>query len=124
MITRTLKPIVFDEDKYFKNLNNWVLVENDFGGLEYDNDEGSCYYEFEMVWEVNGQPISTWVEIAHRWVEDVDEGDYWTPPSCEIVHEDIEVYVTQIWNDGDEYDVDEINDLCNRLGFLIHDMLF
>lgn len=119
------KPIVFDKSTFFKNLNNWVLVENDFNGLEYSNDEGSCYYEFQMLWSVNGEEISTWVEVTHRWVEDVDEGDYWTPPSSEIIHEDIEVYVTQIWDgESNEYDLEEYNDLCNRLSFLIHDMLF
>ena len=127
------KLIVFDKGTYFKNLNNWTLVRNDFDGLDYTNDgddgANSDYYEFEMVWRVNGELVYTWVEIVHTWVEHSDEGDYYTPPSYEIVHEDIDVYVIQIWDrDDSEYDLgvdaNAKHDLCNRLSHLIHDMLF
>jgi hypothetical protein len=120
------KSIVFDEVTFIKNLNNWVMVTEDgWNELEWEG-EGSQYFEFELEWKVNNQIIITCLEVEHRWIEDKCEGDYWTPPSCEIRDEEVDVYVTSMYNcdTGVEYDIDSdfvYQDICERLGYHIQD---
>lgn len=116
-----------DSHKHFLNIVNWKLVHCDFDRLEYDNDDCSSYYEFDMEWMVNGKIVTTHIEVAHSWVEGGDEGDYWTPPSFEVVHEDIDIYVISIWDeDGNEYDLNnrEIHKLAGDLEQDIDRLLF
>jgi hypothetical protein len=116
----TPKPIIFDRDTYFKNLNNWVYLDDDWAGFNYEG-EGTDYYEFNVDYMVGGDEISVWVEVCHTWNECRDEGDHWTPPSCDIYNENHEVYVSQIYRNGDDMDLVGFSDVVNRLEFFISD---
>jgi hypothetical protein len=121
MIKQTMpKPIVFDKDTYIKNLHNWVHVDDDWRGLDYDGD-GTMYYEFSVDYMVGDDEVSVWVEVTHVWEEYNDFGDYWTPPSCDIHSEHTETYVTQVCINAIEVELG--NDLTNRLEYLINDTI-
>ena len=104
-----LKPIVLDKYNFLQDIKNWSLLESEFSGLEYEDEECSTTYEFESFWKVGDDEYQVWSEVYHRWVEDYDPGDYYTVPYYEIVHEDLDVYVVQICNEeGDVIDTDSI----------------
>jgi hypothetical protein len=124
---KSLKPLIMDKQNFFQDINNWVLEEHEFGGLEYEGDECSTTYDFESFWRVGDETYHVWVEVYHRWVEHYDAGDYWTPPEYEIVHEDIEVYVNQICTEDGElidFDTREMKKLVNSLEGKLNSLLF
>jgi len=121
------KPIVIDKETFFHDINNWVMEDHEFGGLEYEDEECSTTYDFESFWKVGDEMYQVWVEVYHRWVEHYDAGDYWTPPEYEIVHEDIDIYINQICTeDGDIVDLhyDEMDKLRIELEDKIEGLLF
>ena len=122
MIKRVMsKLIVFDKEKYFKNLNNWDLVDDtEWCGLDYEG-EGSRYYDFSLFYKVGDIEVDVWVEVHHTWSEEHCVGDYDTPPSSEICNEHTEIYISQIHRDGVDVDMDTITDLVYRLEFYILD---
>jgi len=122
----TLKPIVFDNNEHLFNLNNWVLLtDGEWSELDYNGD-GEKYYSFELEWCVNEQTIVTDVEVLHDWVERVYEGDIDTPQVCRIIHNEVEIYITSIYNTetGETYNIDyifKVEDLAMRLALYIKD---
>jgi hypothetical protein len=124
-----IKPIILDTEKHILNLNNWSLTtKDDWGELEYIGEE-SQHIDVELEWDVNGQTITTDITLHHTWTEDRCEGDYWTPPSCDVIDESVDVYIISIYNcDTDvEYDVDKdfiYQDLYERLGYYIQDKYY
>jgi hypothetical protein len=117
-----LKPIVIDDEKHLLNLNNWVLLSEDWCDLDYDNK----YYNFELEWGVNGQTIITEIELYHNFTIRHCEGDHFTPPSTDIVSDDVEIYILKVSNydTGFEYDNVTIMDLILRLEYFIGDEYF
>jgi len=124
-----LKPIIIDREKNLMDLNNWELITEDWGHLDYDTD-GSCVYEdIELEWVVGDETIITYIEIVHSYHECRDDGDYWTPPSVEIYDEEVDVYVTSMYSGdtGEEFNIDDkfiYRSLGERLGFYIQDTYY
>jgi hypothetical protein len=121
MIKHTTKPIIFDKDKFFKDLNHWTLIDDSsWAGLDYGND-GTSYYDFLLIYLVGDNEVNVWVEVVHTWKEDYDPGDYDRPPMTEIYREEVNVSVINIYRNDEPIDLSLIIDLVNRLEFYIKD---
>lgn len=121
------KPLVLDKQSFILNPDNWILEDHEFSGLDYDDDEGYKTYNFNTFWRVGDESYTLDVEIYHRWVESYDSGDYYTPPSYEIVHEDIDIDINEMYaEDGDVLDVNtsEIKQLRFVLEKKLNGLLF
>jgi hypothetical protein len=126
MIKKTIKPIVLDKSKHLIDLNNWSFKETSFHSLEYEGDDNYDLYSDEWVtYYVEGfGDIDVMFEVEHSWVSEYDSGDWDTPPSLDIVHEDIDVYVLDLGCEKD-LNLEErvMDDLMYRLSYLIKDTI-
>jgi hypothetical protein len=120
-----LKPIVIDKERHLLDINNWTLLSEDWCDLDYTKK----YYNFELEWEVNGQTIITEIELIHNFKIQHCGGDYWTPPSTDIVSDEVEVYAPKMSNYDTGFEYDTYNDrtivdLLFRLEHFIEDEYF
>jgi hypothetical protein len=123
---QTLKPLVFDKENHIKNFWNWSLEDNTFKEFEYyGDDEDSQLLEEEAHFNIKGLgDVYVYYEIFHEWHIECDSGDYYTPPSITLVHEDIEVEVLDIHFDFDvTLPTNILDDIKNRLGYLLDDLI-
>lgn len=120
---QTLKPLVFDKVKHVSNLWNWDFRSNTFEEFEYDDgfDDGQQLYNEEVEYHINGLGnVTAYYSIIHSWFISFNAGDCDTPPSSEIVHEDVELCVEDIYFDFDiELSNREDDDICDRLSHLV-----
>jgi hypothetical protein len=127
MIKKNLKPIIIDKSKHLIDLNNWVYKESSFNYLDYDYE--SEYHLYEDEWAtfyIEGiGDIDVMFEVEHSWNSLCDEGDYDTPPSYEIVSEEVDVYILSLEPHEGEINLEEnvLDDLMYRLSYYIHDNL-
>jgi len=120
-----LKPIVIDKERHLLDINNWILLSEDWCDLDYTKK----FYHFELEWDVNEQTIITEIELYHDYTKKECSGSIWAPPSTDIVSDDVEVYILKITNydTGVDYNINynrKMMDLGERLELYIEDEYF
>ena len=92
------------------NLNSAEITDGDFlKSQEFENqiaeESGSFTLEDQMInFNCQGLDICIIYDLDVSGDYEEDNGDYWTPPSCEVYLSDVNVSITQITID--EYDVE------------------
>jgi hypothetical protein len=120
---QTLNPVIFDKVKHMSNLWNWDFDSNTFDMFEYHGDDGDFDQTYDEVVEYTikglGKAIVPY-EIYHTWTVQCDGGDWYNPPTYDIVCEETDIYVGDIDFDFDINISDrELDDIKNRLEHLI-----
>ena len=93
------------------NPKNLFLVDgdfvksNDFADAIYEND-GSYSNDFQyMTFKCGDIKIDVNYEISVSGSVCEDSGDYWTPPSCDVDIDDVDIYVTDVYINEDEVEL-------------------
>jgi len=93
------------------NPQNLVLVDGDFvksndlADLIYENDgsySNDCQY---MTFKFGDITIDVNYEMSVSGSINEDSGDYWTPPSCDIDIDDVDIYITDVLINEDEVEL-------------------
>jgi len=93
------------------NPQNLVLVDgdfvksNDFADAIYESDgsySNDCQY---MTFKCGDITIDVNYEISVSGSVCEDSGDYWTPPSCDVDIDDVDIYVTDVYINEDEVEL-------------------
>ena len=93
------------------NPKNSKLIDGDFvksdnfSEMIYENDgsyHNDCQY---MTFDCNGLKIDVNYEIGISGSISEDSGDYWTPPSCDVDVDDVDIYVTNVYINEDDVEL-------------------
>ncbi len=93
------------------NPKNLVLVDGDFvksndlADLIYENDgsySNDCQY---MTFKCSDITIDINYEMSVSGSINEDSGDYWTPPSCDVDIDDVDIDVTAVYINEDEVEL-------------------
>ena len=93
------------------NPKNLVLVDGDFvksndlTDLIYENDghySNDCQY---MTFKCGDITIDVNYEVSVSGSIHEDSGDYWTPPSCDVDVDDVDVTITEVLINEDEVEL-------------------
>lgn len=105
------------------NLDNLKFVDGDFLNSEslsdmlYEN-EGSFTKKYQTInFEDGGKEVIINFEVYVDGTIDEDNGDYWTPPSCEVEVTEKEVTIEEVFVDGELVKLD--NEVLSKLEKLI-----
>lgn len=81
------------------------IKSDDFSDKVYEN-EGSYYNDCQyMTFECGELKIDINYELSISGSISEDSGDYWTPPSCDVDVDDVDITITNVFIDEDEVEL-------------------
>ncbi len=93
------------------NIKNFKLIDGDFvksdnfSEMIYENDgsySNDCQY---MTFECGDLKIDINFEMSISGSISEDSGDYWTPPSCDVDIDDVDITITDVFINEDEVEL-------------------
>lgn len=107
--------------KFNKLVKHYSKAIHEYKGYywDWDGDEGSCNYDSSVDYsEVLGEETIVAFNLKGSALSSYDAGDYWTAPSSEILREDFDIEVTDVYYCGEKVEL-TIGQL-RRLETIIH----
>jgi len=107
------------------NLDNLKFIDGDFldneslGDMIYENEGSFTQKDQSMSFDVDGKDVTINYEVYVEGTIDEDNGDYWTPPSCEVEVTETEVTINEVFIDGELIQVN--NDIISKLEKIIEE---
>jgi hypothetical protein len=95
------------------NFDNLKFVDGDFLNSEslsdmlYENEGSFTQKDQSMSFDVDGKDITINYEVYVEGTIDEDNGDYWTPPSCDVELTDVDVTINEVFIDGELVSLDK-----------------
>ena len=109
------------------NLDNLKFVDGDFLNSEklsdmlYENEGSFTEKHQTITFEDGDKEVTINFEVYVEGTIDEDNGDYWTPPSCDIEVTETEVTIEEVFVDGELVKLD--NEVFSKLEKLIEKQL-
>ena len=109
------------------NLDNLKFVDGDFLNSEslsdklYENEGSFTEKHQTITFEDNDKEVTINFEVYVDGTIDEDNGDYWTPPSCEVEITETEVTIEEVFVDGELVKLD--NEVLSKIEKLIEKQL-
>jgi hypothetical protein len=88
------------------NFDNLKFVDGDFLNSEslsdmlYENEGSFTQKDQYMSFDIDGKDVTINYEVYVEGTIDEDNGDYWTPPSCDVELTDVDVTINEVFIDG------------------------
>lgn len=91
--------------KNSKLIDGDFIKSDDFSEKIYENDgsySNDCQY---MTFDCNGLKLDINYEVELSGSVSQDFGDYWTPPSCDVDVDNVDITLTGVYIDEDEVEL-------------------
>lgn len=91
--------------KNTKLIDGDFLKSDDFSEKIYEND-GSYFNDCQyMTFKCGDLTIDVNFELSISGSVSEDSGDYWTPPSCDVDVDDVDITITNVFIDENEVEL-------------------